>query len=98
MSLEENIVPLARDSVDTIDTLRSSLEMNVTILQESLRLWQTCEAEYEGLKEEMLNMREDASEEELVCKEASSILSRDLRTLKRFLASISKRLRWHSGG
>ncbi|KAI9794239.1 MAG: hypothetical protein M1816_006165 [Peltula sp. TS41687] len=42
-----------------LDHLRSQLEEKVAMIQKSLQVWQTWEAEYEGLKEEILTLSED---------------------------------------
>lgn len=46
-----------------IELQRQSLELNVAKLQQSLKHWQTWEAEYEGLKEEILGVEEKLTPE-----------------------------------
>ena len=45
---------------------RQQLEANVTKLSASLRHWQTWEAEYEGMKEELYSLGEDHTGSDLV--------------------------------
>ena len=47
---------------------RLQLEENVAKLRESLQYWQTWEAEYEGMKEEIMRLGVDHTETELVSK------------------------------
>ena len=61
-----NITQTGIDSFADLDRYRSSLEENVKKLQESLRHWQTWEAEYEGLQEEMLGLGDGPTEAQLV--------------------------------
>lgn len=58
----------ARDSFVDLENTRLQLEENIAKLRKSLQYWQTWEAEYEGLKEEILRLGEDHSENELVSK------------------------------
>ena len=48
------------------EKLRCQLEENVIKLQKSLQTWQTWEAEYEGLKEELGGLENEPTKEELV--------------------------------
>jgi len=54
------------DSFDDVERCRLQLEISVAKLRKSLRYWQTWEAEYEGLKEEILRLGEEHTEAELV--------------------------------
>ena len=47
-----------RDSLADLEKYRLQLEQNVAKLQESLRYWQTWEIEYEGMREEILELGE----------------------------------------
>ena len=49
-----------------LESQRVRLEENVAGLRKSLQYWQTWEAEYEGLKEEIIALGEDYTPEELV--------------------------------
>ena len=55
-----------RDSLVDLEKYRLQLEQNVTKLQASLRHWQTWEIEYEGMKEEILELGEVHSCSDLV--------------------------------
>lgn len=61
-----NIPQTGIDSFADLERYRLSLEENVKKLQESLRHWQTWEAEYEGLQEEMLGLGDGHTEARLV--------------------------------
>lgn len=50
---------------DEVARLRSDLELNVQKLRQSLRYWQTCEAEYKELEEAINGLPPDASREEI---------------------------------
>ncbi len=56
----------ADNVVDDMEQLRSDLEEKVTKLRKSLRTWQTWEAEYEGLKEEIQALKGKPSAAKLV--------------------------------
>ena len=47
-----------RDSLVDLERYRLQLEQNVAKLRASLRHWQTWEIEYEGMKEEILELGE----------------------------------------
>ena len=55
-----------RDSLADLERYRLQLEQNVTKLRTSLRHWQTWEIEYEGMKEEILELGEVHSCSDLV--------------------------------
>lgn len=55
-----------RDSLADLDKFRLELERNIAKLQASLRHWQTWEIEYEGMKEEILELGEVHSSSDLV--------------------------------
>lgn len=55
-----------RDSLADLDRYRLQLEQNVAKLWASLRHWQTWEIEYEGMKEEILELGEVHSSSDLV--------------------------------
>ncbi len=54
------------DAVGGAEREHLKLEENVEKLRRSLRHWRTWDAEYEGLKEEMLALKDDASRDEPV--------------------------------
>lgn len=54
------------DKLDDVERSRLQLEESVAKLRKSLLYWQTWEAEYEGLKEEVLGLGEEHKEAELV--------------------------------
>ena len=56
------------DSFIDLDRRRTQLEKNVEELRKSLRYWQLWEAEYEGFKEEISGLGDEAKEKELVPK------------------------------
>lgn len=56
--MSENVIGLERH--------RLQLEENISKLQKSLQHWQTWEAEYEGLKEEILGLDDGHTFEQLV--------------------------------
>ena len=55
-----------RDSLADLEKYRLQLEHNVIKLQASLRHWRTWEIEYEGMKEEILELGEVHSCSDLV--------------------------------
>lgn len=55
-----------RDSLADLERYRVQLEHNVAKLRASLRHWQTWEMEYEGMKEEILELGEVYSSSDLV--------------------------------
>lgn len=56
----ENVIDLERH--------RLQLEENIAKLQKSLQYWQTWEAEYEGLTEEILGLGDRHAHEQLVSR------------------------------
>lgn len=54
------------DSLLHLKRYRSHLEENIVKLQKSLRHWQLWEAEYEGLKEEILGLGDGHTKVQLV--------------------------------
>ena len=54
------------DSLADLERYRHELERNITKLRASLRHWQTWEIEYEGMKEEILELDEVHSSSDLV--------------------------------
>ncbi|MCJ1462986.1 hypothetical protein MMC07_001590 [Pseudocyphellaria aurata] len=58
-------LPDISDSFVDLERHRLRLEENVAKLQKSLQHWQTWEAEYEGFKEELLELKEDCTDAEL---------------------------------
>ena len=56
----------ANASLVDLEHLRLQLEENVSKLRKSLQHWQTWEAEYEGLKEEIQGLRDQHTKTELV--------------------------------
>ena len=56
----------SRDSLADLDRYRLKLEQNITKLRASLRHWQTWEIEYEGMKEEILELGDVHSCSDLV--------------------------------
>ena len=63
--------------MDAAEKKRKDLEDNVTKLRESLRHWQTWEAEYEGLKEELVSFSTPGTQSDTV----GNIRSRPVNTL-----------------
>ena len=56
------IAPLAgKDSFVDLERQRRRLEDNIQQLRKSLQHWQLWEAEYEGLKEEIVSLSDDQS-------------------------------------
>jgi unconventional prefoldin RPB5 interactor 1 len=60
-----------KDSFADLERHRLRLEGNVSKLKKALKHWQTWEAEYEGLKEEILAFHGDPRPEDLVCSSAA---------------------------
>ena len=54
------------NSQERTEKLRCQLEEHVIKLQKSLQTWQTWEAEYEGLKEEISGLENEPTKEVLV--------------------------------
>ena len=57
---------VVKDIEDTLERHRARLEASVEKLRQALRQWQTYSAEYEGLKEGLLELPESASQESMV--------------------------------
>ena len=55
-----------KDSFVDVERYRLQLEENVSKLRKSLHHWQTWEAEYEGLREEIDHLGENHTDRELV--------------------------------
>lgn len=55
-----------KDSFADLERLRMRLEENAAKLRKSLQHWQTWEAEYEGLKEDLTALPDDADQEDIV--------------------------------
>lgn len=55
-----------RDSLADLERYRLQLEQNVAKLRASLRHWQTWEIEYDGMREEILELGEVHSSSDLV--------------------------------
>ena len=55
-----------RDSLADLERYRLQLEENIKKLRASLRHWQTWEIEYEGMKEEILELGDVHSSSDLV--------------------------------
>ena len=61
-----------RDSLVDLERYRLQLEQNVAKLRASLRHWQTWEIEYEGMKEEILELGDVHSCSDLVYRITSA--------------------------
>ncbi|KAF2453820.1 Prefoldin subunit-domain-containing protein [Lineolata rhizophorae] len=98
-----------RDSMADLERRRLQLEDNVAKLRNALRHWQTLEAEYNGIKDELENLGDDASPEEMMnvgedfgsdlvsCKELEDIIGRDqarMRSPRQVADVISKRIEY----
>ena len=55
-----------KDSLAELERYRLQLEETVAKLRNSLRHWQTWEAEYEGMKEEIHHLGNNHTDEDLV--------------------------------
>ena len=55
-----------RDTLKDVEEYRLKLEANVAKLKASLRHWQAWELEYEGMKEEVLNLQGSQTVSDLV--------------------------------
>jgi len=55
-----------RDSFADLERQRLQLEQNVTKLRASLQHWQAWEIEYEGMKEDILELANNPSQNNLV--------------------------------
>jgi unconventional prefoldin RPB5 interactor 1 len=60
------MAPPVKDSFADLERHRLRLEKHVSELQKALKHWQTWEAEYEGLKEEIIAFKGDPQPEDLV--------------------------------
>lgn len=63
---------VVKDSLVDLERYRSQLEDNIARLGASLRYWQTWEAEYEGMKEEISNLGPKHTEEDIVGRRSNS--------------------------
>ena len=54
------------DNILDLELIRQRLEMSMAKLRQSIRHWQTWEAEYEGLKEDLIALSDDADADEIV--------------------------------
>lgn len=59
----------AMDTMNAVDRQRVELEANMGKLEKALRHWQTWDAEYEGLKEELQELDDGAGADEIVCED-----------------------------
>ena len=57
---------VVKDSLVDLERYRLQLEDNVARLRASLRYWQTWEAEYEGMKEEISSLGPEHAEQDMV--------------------------------
>lgn len=81
--MSANIRQLLKDgsmseSVIDLERHRVQLEGNISKLQKSLRYWQTWEAEYEGLKEEILGLGDRHTHEQLVSEVEKTYIDFDV--------------------
>lgn len=60
------VSPTVPDNLSAVENLRRELEESLTKLRASLRYWQTWEAEYEGLKEEVERLPREAKPDDVV--------------------------------
>ena len=60
------IMAESRNDFMDLEAHWSRLEENIKKLRKSLQYWQTWEAEYEGLKEEILGLGNEATKQQLV--------------------------------
>ena len=93
-----------RDSFLDLERHRQLLEGNISKLQASLRHWQIWEAEYEGLKEEILGAKQTPSRKQLVAlarqydgelvtkKEIEEILGPETRDAKQVVNLLDRRM------
>ncbi|KAL8695432.1 MAG: hypothetical protein Q9218_000010 [Villophora microphyllina] len=58
--MAQTVIPTER-AIGELERQRRRLEENVEKLEKSIKYWQTWEAEYEGLKEELQHLGDDAS-------------------------------------
>ncbi|KAI9754400.1 MAG: hypothetical protein M4579_004738 [Chaenotheca gracillima] len=84
-----------KDSFSDLDRHRERLEENIAKLRQALRHWQTWEAEYEGLKEDVSALGENASTQEIIAvgseyedtvldeKEIKSLLGQDSKSRRK---------------
>ena len=77
---ERNMTLSARDSLVDLEHHRRLLEQNVARLRASLQHWQAWEIEYEGMKEEILGLGENAIRADLVVKPASLSIAENTDT------------------
>jgi hypothetical protein len=57
---------LPQTATQELDDLRESLDKRLLVLRASLKYWQTWEAEYEGLKDELESQEDEPSAEDMV--------------------------------
>lgn len=57
---------MAGEDLDRVEAQRLSLEENIAKLRKALQHWRTWDAEYEGVKEDLLAFEGPASDEQLV--------------------------------
>lgn len=93
-----------RDSFLDLERHRQLLEENIEKLQKLLRHWQTWEAEYEGLKEEILSAKPTPNREQLVAlareyegdlvnrKEVEELLGSDTRDAAQVVNLLDRRM------
>lgn len=97
---------IVKDSFLDLERHRQLLEENIEKLRKSLRHWQTWEAEYEGLKEEILAKKPLPTQEQLVelarnyegdlvtQKEVNDILGTPVRTPAQVVNLLDRRLEY----
>jgi len=95
----------ARNSLEDLERLRLLLEENISKLRKALQYWQKWEVEYEGLKEELAGLPENATRDDIVRsglsfegtlvneKEINEIIGKGpSRTPKQVIGLVSRRI------
>jgi unconventional prefoldin RPB5 interactor 1 len=103
-SLRTTMAQRIRDSFLDLERHRQLLEDNISKLRASLRHWQIWEAEYEGLKEEILGAKQTPNRKQLVAlarqyegelvkkKEIEEILGPETRDAKQVVNLLDRRM------
>ena len=87
-----SIMAQSKDGIQGLERNRARLEENVRKLKASLNRWQAWEIEYEGLKEDVLGLRHDASPIKLVNKLLEEIYDAPFNTVKETLENFETSL------
>ena len=90
----ENTMGIPNHNLDALEQRRLALEDNITKLQKSLYHWRTSEAEYDGLREEIKELNDDATADDFLAVarqyEGPIVTEKEIQTILRTEAGITR--------